>query len=218
MTVLSEGGGGNKGFAGMLTTPMSQTEKGKLFLDGSSSLHLNIGSSKSKSDGEVVEGSGYSYFDFNFLPKAGYFFIPNFVGGLFMDIEAYSDKSKDASDYQQKGVTFVAGPFVRYYVPVTDQFMPYAEAQVGFGVDNSKTKYSSSDDWSKTNESVFTYRLGGGATYFFNEIVGCDLFLGYQHDSYKYKDSGDNESSDSKSIYSQFTMQLGIVVILDPSK
>jgi hypothetical protein len=215
MSVLSESTDSHKGFGGMLTTPQSQTEKGKLFLDGSSSLHLNIGSSKSKYDGDVEEGSGYNYFDFNFMPKAGYFFVPNFVGGLFMDIEAYSNKSKDESGYQYKGTTFIIGPFTRYYVPVNEQFMPFAEAQVGFGVDNYKSRSSSSDDWSKSNESVFTYRLGGGATYFFNNIVGCDLFLGYQHDAYKYKDSGDSESSSSKSIYSEFTMQLGIVVILD---
>jgi hypothetical protein len=205
-----------RSFASILTTPGSQTEKGKLFLDGSSSLQMNIGSSKSKTDGEVEEGSGYNYFDFNFLPKAGYFFIPNMVGGLFMDIEFYSNKSKNESSYQSKGTTFIIGPFARYYVPLTDQFMPFVEVQIGGGIDNSKYNFPPSDDWSKSKETVFSYRLGGGGTYFFNEIVGCDLFLGYQHDSYKYKDNGDNgESSDSKSIYNQFTVQLGIIVVLD---
>ncbi len=216
MTVKSSSSDKNDSFGSMLTTPRSQTDKGKLFLAGSSSLHLDVGSSKSKYDGEVDEESGYNYFDFNFLPKAGYFFIPNLVGGLYMDVEAYSNKSRSESGYTYKGTTFIIGPFVRYYVPVTDQFMPFAEIQAGFGVDNTKTKYSTTDDWSKSKESVFTYRIGGGATYFFNEIVGCDLFLGYQHDSYKYKDSGDaGRSSDSKSLYNEFTMQLGIVVILD---
>jgi hypothetical protein len=217
MAVVSQSTDGKNSFGTMLTTPKSQTDKGKLFLDGSSSMHLSIGSEKSKSDGNVDEGSEYSYFDFNFLPKAGYFFCPNFVGGLFLDIEAYSNKSKDTTGYAYKGTTFIIGPFVRYYVPVTDQFMPFAEAQVGFGIDNYKSRYSSAYDWVKTNESVFTYRIGGGATYFFNDIVGCDLFLGYQHDSYKYKDTGDGSrsSSNSKIVYGEFTMQLGIVVILD---
>jgi hypothetical protein len=205
-----------RSFVSILKTPGPQTEKGKLFLDGSSSLQMNIGSSKSKTDGEVEEGSGYNYFDFNFLPKAGYFFIPNMVGGLFMDIEFYSNKSKNESSYQSKGTTFIIGPFARYYVPLTDQFVPFAEVQIGGGIDNSKYNFPPSDDWSKSKETVFTYRLGGGGTYFFNEIVGCDLFLGYQHDAYNYKDSGDNgESSDSKSIYNQFTVQLGIIVVLD---
>lgn len=219
VTVVSQSSDNKDGFAGMLTTPKSQTVKGKLFLDGSSSMNLSLGSNKSKSDGNVVDGTEYSYFDFNFMPKAGYFFFPNFVGGLFMDVEAYSNKSKDTTGYTYKGTTFIIGPFARYYVPVTDQFMPFAEAQVGFGVDNYKSRYSTNDDWVKTNESVFTYRLGAGATYFFNDIVGCDLFLGYQHDSYKYKDSGSesrsSSSGDSKSVYGEFTMQLGIVVILD---
>jgi hypothetical protein len=206
-------GGNSAGSGNTLFTARSQTEKGKLFLAGSSSLQMDFGSSKSKHDGDTEEGSEYNYFDLNFLPKAGYFFIPNFVGGMFIDLETYSNKSKD-SGYGYKGTTFIIGPFGRYYVPVTDEFMPFAELQFGGGVDNYKSRGSSSDDWTTSKETVFTYRIGGGATYFFNNIVGCDLFLGYQHDAYKYKDSGDSGSS-SKSIYSQFTVQLGIVVVLD---
>jgi hypothetical protein len=93
--------------------------------------------------------------------------------------------------------------------------LPYAEGQVGFGIDNHKSKYGSGGDWSKSHESVFTYRVGGGATYFINDIVGADLFLGYLHDSYGYKDSSDgSRSSGSKSIYGEFNMQIGIIVIL----
>jgi hypothetical protein len=214
------GTGEKSGFGETVKSSKIQTEKGNLFLAGASSLNMSIGGEKSKSDGNVSEGSESTVFDLNFIPKAGYFFINNLVGGLFIDAEFYSNMPKDDDGYSEKSTTFIIGPFARFYIPVCEKMIPFAEAQVGFGVDNSKTKYSSSADWYETKYGVFTYRLGAGATYFFNDAVGADLFLGYQHDSYKYKDTGSGgergiTSSDSKLVYGEFVFQLGIVVVLD---
>jgi hypothetical protein len=198
-------------------THKSPATKGKLFLAGTSALDLNIGKQKEKSGGSVVEGSELSYMQLDFQPKAGYFVINNLVAGLFIDMYMSTNKDKDPNyGYTQKETKFIIGPFARYYIPVCDKLIPFVEGQVGFGVDNYKSKSVGSSDWSKSKESVFTYRIGGGATYFFNDIVGADLFLGYLHDSYKYKDTGGGErSSDSKYLYNDFVLQLGIVVILD---
>jgi len=195
----------------------AQTEKGKFFVAGSNRLELNIGGEKQKVDGDLVEGSEISYFDFDFQPRMGYTVIDNLVAGLFMDVDVWSNKSKDEDyGYTEKGTTFIIGPFVRFYFLDFHKLKPYAEAQVGFGIDHYKYKYNDDSDWNKTDESVFTYRIGGGATYFFNEFVGADAFLGFLHDSYKYKDSDDPERSEhnSKYIYNEFIMQLGIVVML----
>jgi outer membrane protein len=198
-------------------TVKAQTEKGKFLVAGSNRLELNIGSEKQKYDGDFVEGTKVSYFDFDFQPRAGYFFIKNLAAGLFMDVDIYSYKDEDENyGYTYKGTTFIIGPFVRYYIPVCDKLIPFAEGQVGFGIDNYKYQPNSGGDWTKTNEGVFTYRIGGGATYFFNEMVGADLFLGFLHDSYKLKDDDNPErAASSKYIYNEFIMQLGIVVILD---
>jgi hypothetical protein len=197
-------------------TVKAQTEKGKFFVAGSNRLELNIGGQKDKSGSDVVEGSEMSYFDFDFQPRVGYFFIKNLTAGLFMDVDIWTDKDKDETyGSTTKGTTFIVGPFVRYYIPICDKLIPFVEGGIGFGVDNYKSKYNDGGDWSKYNESVFTYRLGGGATYFFNDMVGADLFLGFKHDSYKYKDTGSPErSSDYKYLYNEFIMQLGVVVIL----
>lgn len=216
---ISGGGGKDKsGFVSALTTPIDPTEKGKLFLTGASRFGISVGSEKSKSGGSTVDDSKSTYYDLDFLPKAGYFFIDNLVGGIFIDLELYNNKTK-SSGYGYKGTTFIIGPFARYYVPVTSQIVPFAEAQVGFGIDNYSSRSSSSSDWYKTKENVFTYRLGAGATYFINNIVGFDMFMGFLHDAYIYKDSDDEDrSSDSKSIYNEFNLQLGIVVVLDLKK
>jgi hypothetical protein len=200
-------------------TVKAQFEQGKYFVAGSNRLEVNIGGETQKVDGDKVEDAGYSYLDFDFQPRVGYFIIDNLVGGLFMDIDLWSEKDKDDDyGYTYKGTTFVLGPFARYYFPICDKFVPFAEAEVGFGVDNYKSKANAGGDWSKYNEGVFTYRFGGGATYFFNDMVGADLFAGFKHDAYTYKDEeedGESRSSTKeKYIYNEFIIQVGIVVLL----
>ncbi len=197
---------------------LAQLDKGQWFVAGSNRLELNIGGQKDNNNGEVDESSKQSYFDFDFQPRVGYAFINNLATGIFMDIDIYSSKFKDDDGYQVKGATFILGPFARYYFDICDKLVPYAEAQIGGGIDNYKDTYNSGGDWYKYNETVFAYRIGGGATYFFNDIVGLDAFLGFNHESYKHKgDDGGESRSDhyEKVIYNEFLMQLGIVVILD---
>jgi hypothetical protein len=194
-------------------TDKSPTIKGKWFVAGSNRLELNVGSENQKSGSS---SSKTSYIDFDFQPRVGYFIIDNLAAGLFMDVDIYSYKAKEDGMLSDKGTTFIIGPFARYYIPVSDKLVPFAEVQFGGGIDNYKYRYSSATDWTKTNETVFTFRIGGGATYFFNEIVGADLFLGFQHDTYKYKDTGSpSRSSGSKYLYNELILQMGVVVILD---
>ena len=201
-------------FISLLSEPATTTERGKLFLTGGSRFGVNVGKEKQKSGGSVVENSESAYYDLDFLFRGGYYFLNNLVGGIYFDLELYNNKPSEISNGYKKGTTLIAGPFARFYVPVNDKLIPFAEAQVGFGIDNSRSKYSSSSDWIDSDQSVFTYRLGGGATYFINNMIGVDFFTGFQHDSYTYKDSDDGSSS-SKYISNMFTLQLGIVFVLD---
>lgn len=191
----------------------SVTSKGKYLVAGSNRIGFNLGVEK------LVSGSSdykTNYYNFDFMQKAGYFFVDNLAAGIYIDLNLSSYKAKEDGILNDKSFTFVIGPFARYYFPVWDKLVPFAEAQVGFGIDNYKSRYSSTAHWVKSNQSVFSFRIGGGATYFFNDIVGGDLFLGFAHDSYKYKDtSSPSRSSGSKYAYNEFILQLGIVVILD---
>jgi len=207
---------GPQSFSSAIKYGKEATEKGQWFVAGSSGLGFSGGGHKSKSDGNVVESSKTSYFDFNFTPKAGYFFINNLIGGLYFDVDLYSEKSKESTGYSEKDVTFVVGPFARYYIPLCDKLIPYAEGHIGFGINNTKERYSSTGDWYKTKSGVFEYQIGAGATYFIIPSVGVDLFLGYAHYAYKYKDTGEESgTSSSKSVYGEFVLQFGIVCILD---
>jgi hypothetical protein len=196
----------------------AQLEKGKIFIEGTSNLGLNFGAESQKVNGDKTDGKGYKYYNFDLQPRAGYLFNDNLVGGGYLDMEFYGDKDNDDVPFGQttKGATFILGPFARYYFHVCDKLLPYAEAQVGFGIDNYKEKYNDGGDWSKYNETVFSYRLGGGATLFFNKTIGADLFLGYSHEAYRHKDSSSPErsSDNTKTIYNEFVMQLGLVIVL----
>jgi hypothetical protein len=196
----------------------AQLDKGKIFISGTSNLGLNFGSESEKVNGDKTDGTGYKYYNFNFQPRAGYLFINNLVGGGYIDMDFYGDKDNDDVflGTTTKGATFILGPFARYYIHVCDKLIPYAEGQVGFGIDNYKDKYNDGGDWTKYNETVFSYRLGAGATLFFNKMIGADLFLGYLHEAYKHKatDSPERSSDAEKTIYNEFDLQLGIVVIL----
>lgn len=195
----------------------AQLEKGRYFVAGSNRLEFNKGMQKDKHDGDVDDASKQTYFDFDFQPRIGYTIIDNLVTGLFMDVDIYSSKYKDGNGYEVKGATFIIGPFARYYFPVSDKLVPYAEGQVGGGIDTYKDRYDSENEWSKYNETVFAYRLGGGATYFFNDMIGADMFLGFSHEAYKHK-SNDSEASRSEHtesvVYNEFILQLGVVVML----
>lgn len=193
----------------------AQTEKGKWFLAGSSRLELNFGSESVKSGDTKTKN--FTYFDFDFQPKAGYTIINNLPIGIFMDVDLWSDAAAEDGGYDYKGTKFVIGPFARYYIFDFNGLKPFAEAQVGFGIDNYKYRMSPDGEWVKTNESVFNFRVGGGATYFFNDYVGLDAFLGFLHESYKLKESDNPErssDSDSKYLYNEFIMQIGVVVML----
>jgi hypothetical protein len=194
----------------------AQTQKGKWYLGTFNRIELNVGSEKEKYGGET--NTNYKYTDFNFEPKVGYCVIKNFPIGLFIYMDFWSDKSGDDNGYKTVGQTFVIGPFAKYYIANLHGLQPYVEIQAGYGVDNYKYRSDPNSDWQKTNEGLFVFRTGGGFTYFFNDFVGLDAFLGYNRESYKLKetDNGGERASDDDDIYiyNEFLMQVGVVVTL----
>jgi len=197
------------------TNLRAQTEKGKLWIAGSSQLELKQGGHKTNYDGDVDESSKYSYFDLNLTPKIGYTVIDNMPLGLFIYTDFYGKKFKESED-KNRTTEFAIGPFIRYYFADMLGLKPYAEALFGFGFSNDKTKYSNEDDWNKYKEGYFTFRFGCGATYFFNDFIGADLFLGFNHENWSYKSEEPDRSVADKTNYSynEFLMQMGLVVMI----
>ena len=181
----------------------AQVEKGNWFLNGASNLAVNAGKWNYKVDGDKQEG--YKMMSFNFRPYIGYAVIDRLPVGIFLEGEISSYKYPD--DDKETFTIVAIGPFVRYYFGDLNNFMPFAEGSVGFGTYRFKDF-----DGDVSKEGYFAYRLGAGFSYFFNQYVGLDLFLGYGHQVYTDKDTG--EGGDFKSIYGYFDASLGIVISL----
>jgi outer membrane protein len=187
----------------------AQVEKGKWYLAANSNLGLDIGKTKYESSNGV--NSEYKYTEFNFSPSAGYFVIDKLAAGLFIDYEYYKDIDQDDNDTWKEN-SFIIGPFAKYYIIEYKKLWPYVGVGVGFGSGKSE---SNGEEYEKYKMS--TFRIGGGATYFLNDNVGFDLFLGYNYDVDKYENSEAGKKSSSSSgtsdyIYSAFKMSIGVVV------
>jgi hypothetical protein len=191
----------------------AQVEKNKLWVAGGFRIELNQGGANYK---YMDTEDKYSYFDLDFQPKVGYTVIKGMPVGLFMDYDLYSIKSKDDDDkYLERSMA--VGPFIRYYFADIVGLMPYGEAEFGIGSYREAYKGQDEDEWTvDVKEGYMTVKVGGGLTYYFNDYVGADLFLGYH--MYSYTDKNDEEDGqradwDYKDIYNEFIMQVGIVVM-----
>jgi hypothetical protein len=191
----------------------AQTEKNKLFIAGSSSLDLRAGGENDKYGDTEYK---YSNLDFEFTPKVGYTVINNMPIGLFIDSYRKFQKDKDDDD-KYKEAELLVGPFIRYYFADLVGLKPYAETSVGFGIYRAGSKAGSDDEWDiYDKETAFNFRIGGGLTYFFNDFIGIDMFMGFNHEGWIQKNESEGERSDDnpKYIYNEFLMQMGVVVML----
>ena len=200
-------------FSFLSFSTFAQTEKGKFLLNGATRVMISHGGEKDK---YVSSTEKYRNSDFCMSTAAGYGIIDNLFAGLFLDFETWMSRAKEDGNYDNKGIDLTIGPWVRYFIVDLDGFKPYAQAGVGFGVYNSWNRVHPDGDWSKYKESIFTYRAGVGGTYFINDFVGLDGFMGFNHESYKHKldDDQDRADSENKYVYNEFVIDLGIVIML----
>lgn len=194
----------------------AQTEKGKLFIAGSSQLGVNTGGEHYKYGSDIPDDSKYSYRELTFKPKIAYTFIKNMPIGIFIYMDNYMDKNKSDNDKYREN-SLAAGPFIRYYFADLVGLMPYAEAEIGYGSYRDAFKSGTDDDWTvQDKEAYFTFQIGGGLTYFFNDHIGIDMFLGYHHYSYTWDADDGARANENKNhdIYNEFTMQMGVVAMI----
>jgi hypothetical protein len=209
------GGSGNPGFKSLFTTPASLTKKGNISLSFLTGLGFNTEKNETGKGGSSQDGYESGYYNFDLMPKAGYFIADNFLCGLFADIELYNNKPKAEDVYGYKGTSFIIGPFTRYYLPVSKSVIPFAEAQAGFGFDIYNSRTDPSSDWVHNKISLNSLRVGGGIVFFITDELGLDIFLGYQHDSYHNNElNNSGRSIDDTSKQNEFIIQLGISLAL----
>ena len=206
----------NPGFKSLFTTPVTFTKKGNISLSFLTRLGFITEKNEPGNGGSSLDGYESGYYNFDLLPKAGYFITDNFIVGLFADLELYNNKQKSEAVYGYKGKTLITGPFLRYYIPVSKLVIPFAEAQAGFGFDTYTSRSDLSSAWIKKKAGLISCRAGGGIAFFLDNGLGLDMFLGYQWDSNHFNDVNTIERSiDRKSEHNEFTMQLGLSLLID---
>ncbi len=198
----------------------SQTEQGALFLGTTTNISgtlseiirapnnsIGIGKTTMKykdENGDVQSENEIT--SFNFAPQIGYFLSNGFVCGLGVDY--FSLKSVDTDDNDESTFSlFMAGPFVRYYIPVeSGKVMPYAHAGLSFG--KTKDKYESSSFNSSHESNLKSYNGSLGLAVFLNESISIDIQGNYSFFSEK------DEEDDDETTESNLGLKVGVGIFL----
>jgi|WetSurMetagenome_2_1015567.scaffolds.fasta_scaffold15907_2 hypothetical protein len=174
---------------------LAQVEKGKIMLSvgstlnlptGSGSNLLSLGYSTSKFSGETA----YNTFNFNLIPRVGYFLTSNLAAGLSLQLSTTSEK--DPSDNSKSSSTTLGiGPFIRYYLP-HKAIYPFVEINAGFGSTKFKYTYGTTSSDETYNISIFGACAGIAVPV--GEKASMDIMAGYNHVTQKEKSNGENYS------------------------
>jgi outer membrane protein len=155
----------------------SQIAKGSSTIGGSFSL--------SHTKYEYPDNSEQTNNDFSLQPSYGYFFMDNFCAGLalgFSNSNRTSNPSNTTVNTKSTTKSVGLGPFVRYYIPISDKF--YAFGQLSYLRNWDKYEYWATNQTNnKVTNKYVSYDLGlaAGISYFLNPHVALDLAVGYTH-------------------------------------
>jgi hypothetical protein len=169
----------------------AQLSKGNLLVTGALSISSNT--SEITNNNRVSDGPTTT--DFAFVPNVSYFLTNNFSLGLEIGFNRNSVTSDFTTDNGNTTVTlenvvstFAFGPFVRYYVPLGNNFYFYGQGSIqAYGGTDDETETSVTQNGnttttvinnSKTDLSGFSIGLKPGITYFLNNRFALDASFG----------------------------------------
>jgi hypothetical protein len=188
----------------------SQLEQGRVLVSFTSTIGLgdfgtnlmNIGwTTQNVKYNGGGDGSTYSTYSINFLPRVGYFVIDNLVIGADLLANIKIRKSID-SDYKYTESTLAIGPFARYYFE-TGKIYPFVEANAGFGI--YKEKWSNGSE-GEDKEGLFIYGFGAGIAKPIGKNVMIDALVGYSSQTWKDEDN-------DRWIYGTIGLKAGITLL-----
>lgn len=177
----------------LLTTNLAfaQLSQGNLLVTGAFSISSNT--SEVTNNSRVSDGPTTT--DFAFVPNVSYFLTNNFSLGLEIGFNRNSTTSDFTTDNGNTSVTvenvvstFAFGPFVRYYVPLGNNFYFYGQGGIqvyGGTEDETETAVTQNGNTTitvinntTTDLSGFSTGLKPGITYFLNNRFALDASFG----------------------------------------
>jgi len=159
---------------------------------GTSTSNFGYGETKTKLTG------------FNLQPKVGYLITDQFSAGLELltSINSSKDEDEDGKDIES---LILIGPFVRYYFPISKNYL-YVEGEFGLG--SYKYKWTGEDSYDE-KYNVTAFGLGAGIFIPTGSKAGFDVSLGYQSYNAKY-----SEDSDVTMKSNSFGAKAGFLIML----
>jgi hypothetical protein len=152
---------------------IAQPEKGMFLFSGNVTFQKNA-------DNGAINVTTNNIKQIQFLPYAGYFISPRIALGMLAN---YSRNESDFNSITQltpsKTVqqSFVAGPFIRYYHPITEKFFFFAQGDLTFGKGKGNILF---DQGLATNGTITSTSIAvrPGVSYFISKRWAVELILG----------------------------------------
>ena len=190
----------------LLTTnfAFAQLSKGNILVTGA----FSISGSSSENTVNNTTSDGPTVTSVSFVPNVSYFLTVRFALGLELGLSNNTTEDKDINGnttVTTKDVTgtFSISPFVRYYVPLGQNFYFYGQGGFGVttgGIESTRTSVTTFGNNTVTTETKSTSDISGfnvglrpGITYFLNNRFALDAsfgLLGIQNATVK---EGDDE-------------------------
>lgn len=191
--------------AGAYAQTAPQTSQGNMVVSGSVSLSNETTTSDSYTNG------GKNIHRSIFLsPAIGYFVNDGLEIGAGIGLSQYKSISKwDEGKNYSIGQSISIRPYVRKYVPITEQLQLHGSGFVSFGIGNTKSK-SNNDSSAKVQSTSTDLGIGlyPGLTYFATQKLGFSATFGsisFSRSKVKPKESYSNSSPE---IRNSFTADL----------
>lgn len=136
-------------------------------------------------------------------PSYGQFVIDNFSVGIAasarFDQDIYYTPSS-STELTSKTWTYSVGPFVRYYVPITQKFYAFADASYALQwvrSDSDNRRGITGQD-AVVKERTSSWGLGAGVSYFLTPNAALEVGLGYTRDRRKDTETDFPPASEDK--------------------
>lgn len=193
----------------------AQILRNSFLIGGSMNFDHNSGSTKNTINGTTTSTvSNPTSTVFGISPRFGYFVADNFCIGLNLDFRLNSTSDQNTTTTTR----LIAGPFVRYYAPLSDNVYAFGEVSFGGGLDN--TSVIIGQDTAKntpvsSNVGVTNLQVGvgPGLNFFINDYIAFEALAKYTYSNaaYSYTDLNRN-SIKSTSIGNNIAVTLGLQI------
>lgn len=149
-------------------TVFAQTERGKIFLSGSSNASLGW-------TGYKYDSGNTDAISFNIAPAIGIFVVKGLVIGAELPLSFYHYKNDNA---KENGFDLGVGPFARYYFG-SGKIKPLVGLKENILYNHYKYSYTGDySDYEETSDEIsLSSQLFGGIAYFPNERVAFEALM-----------------------------------------